>query len=328
MADVTGRAYEAFVELLLRLLRFRDEWTEGKGADYLYERHPEAHCHVSKNICPHAADCDAFSNANRIPYGPWYDPDFFLLDGMKPLAALHVTHWSNPSSSQYKFWRTIEDHFQYKVHFGREFLSINFVFLALDVGEEPRFVTDSQELLSLHGWKPATGSVLAVSFDSSMLFPLDYAPIETFVTALPPKIPGNSRKKRELLNNLWETLYAKNVVVRRHVNEAAKLLRKALTNPPSPRYTGAAITRLQDVCWKGRQRSVGLHTTATRYRKGIQHAFIIRELVARALSGKVDPDAALWSILKRRTPLSVETLPSTAWSRQRSHRHRVGRIAT
>jgi len=297
VADVTGFVYEAFVEFLLRRLRYRDEWTAGGGRQYLYEKHPEALCHRTLGICKHASECHAFSKQEAVPYGPWYDPDFFLLDDEKPVACIHVTHWSNPRSSQYKFWRTIEDHFEYKVNFGMDFLSLNLVFVALEAGEQPRRVVDSDKLISLHGWSPANGSMLAVSFDSSILFPLDYSPLEEFVAALPEKVPGNSRKRRKLSIEVWERLYKKNAV-RNAIDHAASLLKKALAASPSPRYTLAAIGTLQDVCWHGRQRAIGLQPTETRYRKGLQHAFIVRELIARAFGSRIDSDGATWSILR------------------------------
>ena len=109
-------------------------------------------------------------------------------------------------ASQLKFWRTIEDHFQDQINFGRNFLSINLVFVALDTNEVPTLVKDSKEIIKLQGWKPAVGSV--VSFDSSILFPVNYYPLEQFEKLLPKKIPSLSRKKRELFNSIWK-LYIK-----------------------------------------------------------------------------------------------------------------------
>jgi hypothetical protein len=43
--------------------------------------------------------------------------------------------------------------------------------------------------------------------------------------------------------------------------------------------------------------AVGSQTTCSRYRKGIQHAFIIRELLQQYWGDRVDPEAALWAIL-------------------------------
>lgn len=297
MADVTGFVYESFVEFSLRRLRYRDEWTAGGGRQYLYEKHPEALCHRSLGICAHAEECHAFSKKHTVPYGPWYDPDFFLMNDDKPTGCIHVTHWSNPRSSQYKFWRTIEDHLEYKTNFGLDFLSLNLVFVALDSGAQPLRVVDSNELITLHGWSPANGSMLAVSFDSSILFPVDYAPLEEFVAALPERLPGNARRRRQLAVAVWEELYGRKKKVRHAVDHAAKLLNAALTATPNPRYTSAAIANLQDVCWRGRQRAVGLRPTETRYRKGLQHAFIVRELIARAFGSRIDADSSLWSIL-------------------------------
>src|SRR5262245_1001653 len=101
MADVTGRSYEAFVEFLLRRIGYRDEWTVGNQRQYLYEKHPEALCHQIQGICKQAASCHEFSKRHGLKYGPWYDPDFFILEREQPVACIHVTHWSNPRSSQY-----------------------------------------------------------------------------------------------------------------------------------------------------------------------------------------------------------------------------------
>jgi hypothetical protein len=297
MADVTGRAYEAFVEYLLRRINYRDEWTSGSGRQYLYEKHPEGTCHKVEGACKHSKECDQFSKSNHIPYGPWYDPDFFVLEGDLPLAAIHVTHWSNPRSSQYKFWRTIEEHFEYKINFSREFLSINLVFQALDAGEQPRRVVDSKNIIELNGWSPANGSMLAVSFDSSILFPLEYWPIESFVALLPKKIPGAARPRRQLFNSVWDGLYGSDVAVKKAVDQVVKLIKVALSARPNPRYSKESIERLQDVCWHGRQRAVDLHPTETRYRKGLQHAFILRELIDLSFGSRVNSDNASWSIL-------------------------------
>jgi hypothetical protein len=200
MADVTGRIYEAFVEFLLRKLGYQDEWSESEGRKYLYETHPEALCHRSQGICEQSIECHKFSSQENIPYGPWYDPDFFVLEGKKPIACLHVTHWSNPRSSKYKFWRSIEDHFQYKTQYGRDLLSINLIFAGLRAGQSPMHVEQLDDILHLSGWDPAIGSIAAVSFDSCVLFPVDYEPIESFLLLLPEKLPGNTKKRRELYN--------------------------------------------------------------------------------------------------------------------------------
>src|SRR4051794_24316373 len=106
MADITGRLYEAFTEFLLRRIGYQDEWAGEAERRYLYEKHPEARCHLAAGICKHASECHSFSKRTGLSYGPWYDPDFFIIETDRPTACLHVTHWSNPRSSQYKFWRT------------------------------------------------------------------------------------------------------------------------------------------------------------------------------------------------------------------------------
>ena len=266
MADVTGRTYEAFTEFLLRKLNYRDEWTEGNSPQYFYEKHPKALCHENKGICKNSYECHEFSKANGIPFGPWYDPDFFIMRNNLPLAALHVSHWSNPMASQLKFWRTIEDHFQYKINFGRNFLSINLVFVALDTNEVPTLVKDSKEIIKLQGWKPAVGSAFAVSFDSSILFPVNYYPLEQFEKLLPKKIPSLSRKKRELFNSIWETLYKENEIIKKSVKKLVTILNNALTSNPNQRYTKESIHKLQDVCWNGRKKTINIHHTFSRYR--------------------------------------------------------------
>jgi hypothetical protein len=297
MADVTGRSYESFVEFLLSRLGYRDESTAGTGRQYLYEKHPEALCHRSQGVCKYSSECDVFSKEKGLPYGPWYDPDFFVVDDDRPFGCLHITHWSNPRSSKYKFWRTIEDHLQYKTQFGRKLLSINLIFAALDPGQSPRRVDDLEQAVRLHGWDPAIGTMAAVSFDSSILFPLDYGPLTDFAAVVPTTLPGNARKRRLACLAVWDELYRTRKSLRNSVDRSTELLEKALSATPNSRYTSSALERLQEVCWIGRQRAGGLHPTETRYRKGLQHAFIVRELIARAFGRRIDPDDALWSIL-------------------------------
>ncbi len=298
MADITGRIYEAFTEFILRRLGYRDEWTEGEGRQYLYEKHVNALCHKSVGICSHAQECDTYSQKFGIPHGPWYDPDFVILDNNKPVACFHITHWSNPGSSQYKFWRTIEDHFQYKIFFGFHFLSLNLVFDALDESDLPQVVVNSEALVTLHGWKPAIGSIYAVSFDATILFPKKYFLLEKFILQLPAKIPKPPQKRRELYNRVWNKLYEEYSDLCMEVDAVTMMFRNILNGLPNPLYNSAVIEHLQDVCYNGRQCAVNVRHTETRYRRGIQHAFILREMLARQWHASVNPDDALWQVLQ------------------------------
>jgi hypothetical protein len=297
MADVTGRIYEAFTEFILRRLGYRDEWTEGDGKQYLYEKHRPALCHTSTGICAHAKECHDFSTKNGIEYGPWYDPDFFILEQDKPTACLHVTHWSSPGDSHRKFLRSIEDHFQYKNVFGHSFLSVNLIFVALDATQTPQLIQDSNSIIEISGWKPAVGAVMATNFDASILFPKSYSPLEKFVTALPAKIPSPPRLRRQTLNNTWENLYSTDQEVRTAIDQVVDLFQQGLSVSPHPRLGPIAVAHLQSVCFRGRQNTAKLQTTCSRYRKGIQLSFILRELISRHFGKNVNPDDALWNIL-------------------------------
>ncbi|MDF1790008.1 MAG: hypothetical protein P1U82_29395 [Verrucomicrobiales bacterium] len=297
MADVTGRVYEAFIEYLLRRAGYRDEWTEGNAPQYLYEKHREALCHQDKSICPHAEECSAHSRVNSIPYGPWYDPDFFILKESVPAACIHVTHWSNPRSSKYKFWRTIEDHFQYKTQFGAGFLSINAVFEGTPAGTAPNLLRDTVAKYPLHGWDPAIASALVSSFDASLIFPRDYEILKKFAKALPPRMPSNPKARRLAYDQTWESLYAKDSAVASELDSCVALLRKAFGWSPHPRYSKPVIRKLQDKCFEGRKRSVGVKPTLSRYRKGIQHAFILREVIGDIIRAGATADDCLWRVL-------------------------------
>jgi hypothetical protein len=297
MADVTGRIYEAFIEFLLRRAGYRDEWTEGNGPQYLYERHREALCHQNSSICPRAKECSAHSRQHSIPFGPWYDPDFFILQQGLPSACVHVTHWSNPRSSKYKFWRTIEDHFQYKTNFGKGFFSLNAVFEGTPSGTPPDLLRDTVAKYPLHGWDPAIASVLVSSFDASLVFPRGYDLLKRFVKALPPKVPSNSKAKRLVYNQTWEMLCSKDPTVEEEIKRCVALLKKAFAWPPHPRYSTPVIQKLQKQCFEGRQRAVGVKPTLSRYRKGIQHAFILREVLGNIIGSRANPDDILWRVL-------------------------------
>jgi hypothetical protein len=298
MPDVTGRVYEAFTEFILRRIGYRDEWTAGSGRQYLYEKHPEATCHTSSAICPYAEQCDSFSKQHQIPFGPWYDPDFFILDNETPIASIQVTHWSDQRSSKKKFWRMVEDHFQYKTFFGRNFLSINLVFVALDEESTPLLLTGTIDKLHLHGWDPAIGSVLVSAFDASIIFPKQYRPLEVFASHMPKGNHGGSRQRRELYNGILADLYKTNSFVRQEINQVIELFKRAFSTSPHPRYSPVSIGHLQEVCFNGRLRSVDISPTASKYRKGLLHAFIVREMIARYWGADTDPDEALWRVLR------------------------------
>jgi len=285
VADVTGRSYEAFVETLLRRLGYRDEWTDGAGHQYLYEKHPESTCRHSTAVCKHAVECTELSARAHLSYGPWYDPDFFLMDGTSPFGCIHVTHWSSPSDSTRKFWRSIEDHLQYKTFFGPSFLSVNLVFEGLDRLANPRLIYDSDELIALHGWKPAVSSALCVSFDGALVFPRAYAPIEALTRGLPKSLPKNSRARRELYNRTWEQLLQSSARSLEAVDEIVAMLRVLLTKRrlTLSRLSRTAVQEMQSTCFRGRTLSTTLRSTNSRYRKGIQHVFIVHEALARSV---------------------------------------------
>src|SRR5581483_7961908 len=147
-------------------------------------------------------------------------------------------------------------------------------------------------------WKSAIGSIYATSFDATILFPKNYYSLEQFVLHLPTGSGGNARSRRMLYNNIWSKLYEQDNQVLTAIDQVASLLQAALNGQPHPRYTRASIAGLQDVCFNGRLHSTDIRTTCTRYRKGIQLAFILREMIALQWGGEVNPDQALWKILQ------------------------------
>jgi hypothetical protein len=308
MADVTGKIYECFTEHLLRRLGWAPGPDSGMQKEFLYERDVPARCHTSASICANARECTAFSEENSLPYGPWYDPDFFLTVGGIPYGCIHVTHWSNESTSQRKFWRTMEDHLQYKTMFGADFISMSFVFVALEPGQKPRMLQDSRELVQLQGWRPATGTMLATSFDASLLFPVAFQPLQAFATTLPGTLPKmNASARREYYNAHWDGLVSVDSLVKRHVRRCERLMREAIGTKSHPRYSAEGIAGLQDVCWRGRQLAAGSRTTQSCYRKGIQHAFIIREAIREHWGERIEVDDAFWRLMchQPRFPLAT-----------------------
>lgn len=287
MPDVTGQTYESFVEFLLRRLGVRDEHTPGAGAQYFYENDTfQATCHTSTTLCAHAAECDRLTR--QLGYGPWYDPDFVVTDDGAVKSVISITHWSNPTSSLYKFWRTAEEMFEYKTLFGAATQSVNLLFEAKDPEEAPEIITELNNLREFHGWKPAVGSVYALSHDITVAFPVDYLPLTTFQDTLPPQ-RGNTQVKRRQRLDHWQTLCDTQPSIQAAIEQATDLLRRALDFGVNARFTPEAIAHLQSVCFQGRMRATAapLHTTRSRYRKGIQHAYLLY-LAARTQFGRDD----------------------------------------
>jgi hypothetical protein len=298
MADVTGKVYEQFVEYLLRRVGWAAGPNSGVNEEYLFGKAVPARCHTSDKICGHAKECATFSKKSSLPFGPWNNPDFFLTKLGSPFGCVHVTHWSSPKQCCYKFWRTVEDHFQYKTLFGHDFLSISFLFEALDPEEQPRLLQDNCDLMSFHGWTPANGTMHATNYDASLIFPLNFKLLQSYADALPSPMPELSAARRsELYHTTWESLNDASPVAKKQITHSIDLLRQALQSAPHPRYSEAAVSHLQDVCFRGRQLAAGLQPTCSRYRKGIQIAFILREVIGEYWGEQVDPDEALWRIL-------------------------------
>lgn len=287
MPDVNGQTYESFVEFLLRRLGVRDEGTPGTGLQYHYENDSfHATCHTSVGLCAHAGECDRLTR--HLGYGPWYDPDFVVTDDRVVRSVVSVTHWSNPRSSQYKFWRTAEEMFQYKTLFGRQTQSLNLLFEALDADQPPVKITDLTVLQEFHGWSPTNGSMHALAHDVTLAFPLEYLPLTTFQDSL-PALRGTPQVRRRARMEHWEHLCSTHPQIQTLVDQAAELLGQALEYGVNPRFTPEAIGHLQTVCFNGRMRATAapLHTTRSRYRKGIQHAYLLY-LAARAQLGRDD----------------------------------------
>ncbi|MEO1256322.1 MAG: hypothetical protein AAFY41_15745, partial [Bacteroidota bacterium] len=308
MPDITGRIYESFTEFILQLLGFQDESCNTADDRYLYEKSTEATCYKSKTICPFSQECREYSRKHDLPYGPWYDPDFLIFRSNKPHAAIHVTHWSSPGNSPFKFWRTLEDHFQYKTLFGAKFLSVNFIFVALHESSEPQRVL-TLEKLELHGWKPAIGSLYASALDGTILFPRFFSPLEKLACKLPSP-PKNPMKKRVFYRTHWENLYRNDIQVKEDCDKVSEMLASILCSSPSPYYSHKVITHLQKTCFEGRQRTVASKSTETRYRKGIQYSYLLREVSSLFWNEDIDSELLLWEILSIKPRFSDSKIQS------------------
>jgi len=55
-------------------------------------------------------------------------PDFVLPDNSKPRVIIFVSHYETPSNSQYMFYETIEELFEYKINYGNQIVCVNLIF--------------------------------------------------------------------------------------------------------------------------------------------------------------------------------------------------------
>ncbi|MFC4452362.1 hypothetical protein [Deinococcus sonorensis] len=297
MADKSGKSYEAFVEYLLMRLGYANEASAKVDRQYLFGTHRLKGEMGADLLDKYSESGIAFHSTDGLPHGPWYNPDFFVLENGLPAACLHVTHWSNPRSSKYKFWRTQEEHLQYKIAFGHKFLSINLVFEAIP-GNEAELITDTQKKIFLHGWDPSIGSILVGCFDATLLFPLHYWLIKEYESYLPEKLPQSPLLRRQALVDSWTKYFNADGNARAEIDLVLNLLRNGMNSDPHPRYSSNVINHLQSITRRGRERAVlaKVRSTRTRYRKGIQHAFIVREMISRLV--ETDADAATWNIIR------------------------------
>ena len=83
---------------------------------------------------PQCRDVCAFASACAVTSAPVeldVDPDL-ILEGPKSGIVVYVTHWRTADSFQKKFWRTMEELFQYRLY-RPDFLHINWVFEPLQI---------------------------------------------------------------------------------------------------------------------------------------------------------------------------------------------------
>jgi hypothetical protein len=178
--------------------------------------------------------------------------------------------------------------------YGPDFLSVSALFEALPDGQSPILIQKSSSLLNFHGWKPAVGSVFATSFDGTIAFPLNYPPLIEFAKRAKALQEKNATKRREKHVLLWEEISVANRVVRESLKVAEDLLRKSLTTKPNKWYTPEIVHDLQSKCYSGRCRCADIHPSNTRYRKGIQHLFILQETLK--VKSATDQSAWNWAI--------------------------------
>jgi len=283
MADITGQSYEGLVRFLLERLF---EVHANRNLEAHFEKHFLAKCFHDEKICQHSKECSAISKAEKLDYGPWYDADFILTKKSIPFACIHVSHWSSPSDSSRKFWRTIEDHFQFKTLFGRSFLSLNILFEALPDQHSPAFVTELNDKLDLHGWKPAVGSAFVDAFDGTIIFPKRYEPIEAFREEASGIKIQNKTQRYKAQRDVWVTLCEKQKGIASQLEEASNMLLQLIEVEPDNRFGEDVVAHLQDICFAGRKSAVKLRNTHTPYRQGVQHAYILSKTCDKFASSR------------------------------------------
>jgi hypothetical protein len=278
MADVTGLAYEALTHFLLKLWIERQPSKIKKSLECHFEKKFEPYCH---NECLHGSECRDLSKSASLPYGPWNDPDFVVTKDLSPLACVHVTHWTSPSDSPRKFWRSVEDHFQWKILYGKKLRSISFLFEALHKGSLPRTIKDHNTPIDLHGWKRGIGNLFLVSFDASVVFPLNYDPLIKYLMLAKNVNAKNADEKKAIGYEIWNNIYQSDEALRSSIESAVDALSEALSGETSKAISNSTISTLRDTCFIGRKRAIQIKGSSSRYRKGIQHLFILEEVCKR-----------------------------------------------
>lgn len=297
MADVTGRAYESLTAHLLEAWIMRRPSTKRKHLAYSFEKHFTPTCFTG---CAYADQCQRLSSEANLPFGPWNDPDFVITWDDQPVACLHVAHWSSPTDSSRKFWRSMEDQFQWKTLYGGKVSSISFLFEGLPEGLSPRAITGLHEPIELHGWNRGIGSLYVTSFDASIVFPIDYAPLLHYSRASANIREKNPDKRRQKELALWMELCEDDEAIREELGAVVATLDQTLAANSGGPITDSLIKHLRKTCFEGRKSAIGIKPTETRYRKGIQHLFILTEVCKRRLQVSDDAlDLACGLILSR-----------------------------
>jgi hypothetical protein len=203
-------------------------------------------------------------NSEIVISGTYIQPDLVLRSHEIVDAVIYVSHWSNKRSSKYKFWRTWEELAQQRCALDEGFISINCIFEALPAGARPMVCRNASDLPSdsardrelpqqLQGWDPGIGWAIVEAFDVSILFPVGFAPA---VSESDSEDFGTTKMLRQAL-----TLGIKNELCSQW-----KILRAIKQDAPS-------VSR-------------SIETTASRFRIGLLHLYIVSRVFLRHQMGK------------------------------------------
>ncbi|GGS37589.1 hypothetical protein [Deinococcus knuensis] len=289
MADKTGKLYEFFAEFIAQ--------TAFDNKANLLKYHvgarntPTPKCISDSGICKHSADCRQIN----LPIGPWYDPDIMIYADSNPEACIHVTHWNNQGNSTYKFWRTLEEHLQYKLNLGNSFKSINFVFEAGQQSTNPLVFYPDSNPIPMRGWAPAVGKSLLIAFDASIVFPYKFKPL-IMVQDIAKKNNIKMGNKNGL-TLIMKDLYNNSSEFSDLIDDAVEKFAIAFIES-RPLLNERSLIKMREVCFNGRNiaNSYSMKQTTLRVRRGVQFLYILKNINPN--TKKIDFDSLISSLSK------------------------------